>query len=354
MQDFNSDADMPIHPSKSDNDVVLTGENRQPSDLRTTGSPLVSIGMPVYNAESYLHEAMESLLKQTHDDYEIIISDNASTDHTEDICRSYAQRDPRIRYVRQTENVGATGNFNHVFGLAKGVYFKWASYDDLCEPDFLARCVEVLETHPDVVWVHSASSKINDKGDVLDSAAPEAEGIGHTSEAGLPRQHHDSSVPYLRFQGVLLGTNWCVDSYGLIRSDALRATRLFPACYGSEKVLMGALSLLGCYYEIPQTLFYQRVHAAASSRIENAADQLTFMDTKATSRFASTRMRLLRGHLQSISDSKLNAWQKLRCLMVIVKYLCQTNKWGSVVRNTITGTGVGRTRTKRGSSVSAG
>jgi len=247
--------------------------------------------------------------------------------------------------VRQPENLGATGNFNHVFGLARGAYFKWASYDDVCEPDFLARCVEVLESRPEIVWVHSASSKINEHGDVIDSTAPEAEGIGHTSEAGLPRRFFDSPSPHQRFQGVLLGTNWCVDSYGLIRADALRATQLLPACYGSEKVLMGALSLAGCYYEIPETLFYQRVHAAASSRIENAADQLTFMDTKATSRFASTRVRLLRGHFDSISDARLTAWQKFRCLLVIGKYLLQTNKWSSVVRNTVTGTGVGRTRT---------
>jgi glycosyltransferase involved in cell wall biosynthesis len=349
MQTSSSQDDMPVPETMTDTiPSAPTPKSRQNRAVRDGNSelpPKVSIGMPVYNAESYLREAVESLLAQTFTDYEIIISDNASTDQTEAICRAYAKADSRISYVRQSENLGATGNFNHVFGLARGPYFKWASYDDVCEPDFLAKCVEVLESRPEIVWVHSASSKINEHGDVIDSTAPEAEGIGHTSEAGLPRRFFDSPSPHQRFQGVLLGTNWCVDSYGLIRADALRATQLLPACYGSEKVLMGALSLAGCYHEIPETLFYQRVHAAASSRIENAADQLTFMDTKATSRFASTRVRLLLGHLDSISDSSLPAWQKFRCLLIIGKYLLQTNKWSSVVRNTVTGTGVGRTRT---------
>lgn len=326
--------------------AALSGPHGDPLIRHSEPPPKLSIGMPVYNAESYLREAIDSLLAQTYTDFEIIISDNASTDQTQVICRDYEQRERRISYVRQQKNLGATGNFNHVFGLARGTYFKWASYDDICEPQFLAKCIEVLDARPEIVWVHSASAKINENGDVLGSDAPEAEGIGHTSEAGLPRQFHESLSPHLRFRGVLLGTNWCVDSYGVIRSDALRSTQLLPACYGSEKVLMGALSLVGCYHEVPETLFYQRVHAAASSRIENAADQLTFMDTKATSRFTSTRLRLLRGHLKSISDSELSIWQKMRCLMIVGKYLLQAHKWGTVLRNTFTGTGVGRTRTK--------
>jgi glycosyltransferase involved in cell wall biosynthesis len=305
-------------------------------------APTISIGMPVYNAERYLVEALDSLLDQTFTDFEIIISDNSSTDQTESICFNYVRLDSRISYVRQSENLGATANFNHVFGLARGRYFKWASYDDICKPDFLAKCVEVLDNQPEVVWVHCSSGKIDEHGEVLDVNSPEAEGIAHSSDAGLPRQSHDSKTPHLRFQGVLLGTNWCVDSYGLIRSDALQATRLLPACYGAEKVLMGALSLSGCYYEIPETLFHQRVHPTASSRIGNAAKQRTFMDAKSSSRFSSTRMRLLSGHFHSIASAQLTIWQRIRCVLVIGKYLLQTNKWKSVFANTLTGTGVGR------------
>ena len=288
-----------------------------------TSTPHVSIGMPVFNAEAYIAEALESLLTQTYSDFEIIISDNASTDQTESICRQYVTRDPRVCYHRQAENVGAIGNFNHVFELARGEYFKWASYDDICLPTFLQRCVEVLEQDEQIVWCHTESGKIDEDGNVLTRDDPKAEGLAHTSETGLPREFHDSLRPHQRFKGVLLGTNWCVDSYGLIRAEALRKTSMLPACYGAEKVLMGALSLIGPYHEIAETLFFQRVHPAASSRINKAAEQLTFMDSKASSRFASTRMRLLSGHLRSVANTKMPIGERLKCHFVIADIFCR-------------------------------
>ena len=109
--------------------------------------------MPVYNGQNYIVQALDSLLSQTYSDFELIISDNASTDSTQDICKDYASRDARISYVRQVENLGAIPNFNRVFELSRGQYFKWASHDDLCEPTCLERCVEVLEHQPEYYGV---------------------------------------------------------------------------------------------------------------------------------------------------------------------------------------------------------
>lgn len=92
--------------------------------------PVVSIGMPVYNGEPFIREALDSLLDQTFTNFELIISDNASTDGTEAICREYASKDERIRYVRQTENRGALANFQFVLDEAVGEYFMWAAHDD--------------------------------------------------------------------------------------------------------------------------------------------------------------------------------------------------------------------------------
>ena len=117
---------------------------------------------------------------------------------------------------------------------------------------------------------------------------------------------------------------------------------MLPACYGAEKVLMGALSLLGKYHEIPETLFFQRVHPAASSRMDRAADQLTFMDPTASSRFASTRMRLLAGHLRSVKTADVSVADRVKCHVVVARYLLQASKWTAIARNTLTGTGVGR------------
>ena len=99
--------------------------------------PRVSIGLPVYNGELFLENALDSILSQTYSDFELIISDNASDDKTEEICRSYAARDKRVRYSRNAHNLGAAPNYNRVYHLARGRYFKWASHDDVLAPEFL-------------------------------------------------------------------------------------------------------------------------------------------------------------------------------------------------------------------------
>ena len=110
--------------------------------------PKVSIGLPVYNGEDFLAEALDSLLDQTYDDFELIISDNASTDSTADICTSYSAKDSRIRYLRSDVNLGAAVNYNLVFELATGEYFKWAAHDDICAPEFIGACVDILDRYP--------------------------------------------------------------------------------------------------------------------------------------------------------------------------------------------------------------
>jgi glycosyltransferase involved in cell wall biosynthesis len=118
---------------------------------RRMRTPRVSIGLPVYNGENYLAETLDSILAQTFTDFEVIISDNASTDRTETICRQYAAQDRRIRYLRNTSNLGAAKNYNRVFELSQGEYFKWNGHDDPLAPVFLERCVAVLDRHPGVV-----------------------------------------------------------------------------------------------------------------------------------------------------------------------------------------------------------
>ena len=123
--------------------------------------PRLSIGLPVYNGENFLAESIESLLGQSYEDFELIISDNASTDDTEDICRTYAEKDPRIRYIRQRHNIGSAPNHNFVIEQAGGDLFKHASHDDLYARDLLKLCVAALDEHPQVVLAHSWSAVIN-------------------------------------------------------------------------------------------------------------------------------------------------------------------------------------------------
>src|SRR3954447_19823090 len=115
-------------------------------------SPLLTVGMPVYNAEQFLAKALDSFLDQTFKDFELLISDNASTDRTEEICRKYAARDRRIRYFRNAKNMGAGWNLRHVYSLAKqATYYKTAAHDDFLEPTFLEECIAALEADPGLI-----------------------------------------------------------------------------------------------------------------------------------------------------------------------------------------------------------
>src|SRR5262245_30029699 len=115
-----------------------------PPSLPDTNTPCLSMGLPVFNGERWLDEALDSLLEQTFIHFELIISVNASTDNTPSICAKYATRYSRIRFERHEINRGLAWNWNRVFELSRGKYFKWAACDDLYHPTFLARCVEVL------------------------------------------------------------------------------------------------------------------------------------------------------------------------------------------------------------------
>jgi glycosyltransferase involved in cell wall biosynthesis len=117
----------------------------------TEREPTLSIGMPLYNAGSYLRSALDTLLAQDETSFELLISDNVSTDGTEEVCREYAQRDPRIRYMRLTEHVGPGENFLAVLGRARAPYFMWAAHDDRWEPTFVSRIVGELKRNPDAL-----------------------------------------------------------------------------------------------------------------------------------------------------------------------------------------------------------
>jgi len=121
----------------------------------------VCIGMPVFNGQRYVAQAIESILGQTFRDLELIISDNHSTDNTGEICRSFAARDPRVSYFRLPHNVGAVANYERVYRLAGGQYFKWAAHDDVLRPTFVQRCVELLDKEPSAVLAYPRAEFID-------------------------------------------------------------------------------------------------------------------------------------------------------------------------------------------------
>ena len=134
--------------------------------VMSTG-PRLSIGLAVYNGERLLPEAIEALLGQSYKDFELIISDNASTDRTAEICRSYEEQDSRVRYIRQPRNIGMVPNHNFLVGVARGEFFKWASHDDLYARDFLQRCMDALDKHPEAALAHAWCVLMSEAGEPL-------------------------------------------------------------------------------------------------------------------------------------------------------------------------------------------
>lgn len=207
-------------------------------------NPLVSIGLPVYNGGDYMRYVLASLLAQDYQNFELIISDNASMDDTQRVCLDYAARDKRIRYYRSEINKGIIWNFNQTFMLSQGEYFMWASCHDAWEPAHISRCVEVLGQESEAVLCYSLADWIGADGGSLNVVlrGPDTRGLDRMS----------------RCHTILWGMQYAYPIYGLIRADALKKTKLFSKTIGSDNILLFELSLLGEFAQIPEVLLHIR------------------------------------------------------------------------------------------------
>jgi glycosyltransferase involved in cell wall biosynthesis len=203
--------------------------------------PLVSVGVPVYNEARFIEESLGSVLAQDYGNLEIIISDNASTDATGEICRAFSQRDKRIRYERVDENRGATTNFKRVMELAQGKYFMWASGHDLWSPNLLSQCVALLESEPEAVIAFASGTWIDATGQGL------AKVFGWTDTRGMD--------PVARFFAVFWGNMHPI--LGVIRTDVLRQTR-FLSCAGTDLIVLSELALIGHFVHAPAASWSRR------------------------------------------------------------------------------------------------
>lgn len=265
--------------------------------------PKVSIGLPVYNGAKYLGGAIDSILGQTFQDFELIISDNASTDATRDICLDYASRDGRIRYSRQDHNVGAGPNHNLCARRARGEYFRWASHDDLMEPEYLARCVAALDANPDAVLCHSQTRIIGDRGETFAVHLP-----------GL-----DAARPSDRFAAVILEPHWCVEIFGVIRTSALMRTRLEASYFGGDKTLLAELALLGRFLHVPEPLFVNRDHPERSLRAVPFHKRQEFHDTGNVRRRV-THWALYADYWRAVRRHLPDGAEKTRCHGHLVRW----------------------------------
>ncbi|MGH8730028.1 MAG: glycosyltransferase family 2 protein [Burkholderiales bacterium] len=275
-------------------------------------TPKVSIGLPVYNGEKLIAAAIESILAQTYSDFELIITDNASTDNTEAIGREYMKRDSRVRYVRNEKNMGAMYNFDHAFELARGEYFKWAAYDDTLTPDYLEKCVRVLEQDPSIILCQAKTLYVDSKGNTKRSN--EKERKLHSTHAGE------------RFWAVVIETHAIDEYYGVMRRDVLKQTSLNLRFPGSDKVLLAELAVLGPFVQIPEYLFLRGVHAEQYFQVAKSRKMReTWMDTKAKLTFPE--LQVFAGYCKAAWSVPLSLRNRARCHLALLYYVVGWDPW---------------------------
>lgn len=300
-------------------------------EARQSKAPLVSVGLPVYNGDDYVGEAIASILGQTFQDFELLIQDNASTDRTEAICREFARQDPRVSYVRNPQNVGAIPNFNLVFERARGRYFKWAAHDDTCAPTFLERCVAVLEAEPDVVLASGQTQLINDDGSPLTRDPVHGYFVTrHGAPVGVvdPEHRAEGGAAAKRFWDILVRTMRTFEIFGLIRTDVLRRTGLHANYYGSDKVLLAEISLHGRFHLLPEVLLYRRCHPSQSSLMTTSRKRAWIGGGSRRQNWLALRVRkVIPGYVHVVSQAPIRLHEKLLCYGAIAYRMIAPQTW---------------------------
>jgi len=287
-------------------------------------APRVTVGLPVFNGEKYLAGALACLQGQDHEDFEVVISDNASTDGTESICREYAGKDRRIRYYRNPANLGASRNYNRVFALARGEFFKWASHDDEFHPSLLRRCLETFDqAGPSAVLVFS-------KAEIIDAA-------GRVTGESSDRVSSSAARPYKRLGQVVWGSSSAHPLWGLIRSDALRQTRGF-GCIEADHVLLAELALVGELIEIPEVLYRLRIHPGGAIPTNPTARQLLAWHDPGRANdpiYLPHWERVYIEYLKAIRHTSLSPFERLLCYCTvpIVGYWQRFLRWSGPFRH---------------------
>jgi glycosyltransferase involved in cell wall biosynthesis len=281
--------------------------------MATTDPPRLSIGLPVFNGERFLRFALDSILVQTYRDFELIISDNASTDNTMLICQDYAARDSRIHYYRNLENIGSAANFNRVFELSRGQYFKWAAADDVISPTFLEKCIAVLDQDPAVILSYSRVNRIDSSGEV-------------DGRYDYPMRVSDPS-PDIRFSDLILINHFCVAIFGVMRREQLAKTPLIGKYVGSDRVLLAELGLRGRLCEISEYLFHRRDHPQASGRMFNVYNRLAWFDPSKRNSINLVYWKVGREYLKSVGRVHLPWPEKIRCYQIAAYWFIVRRKF---------------------------
>jgi glycosyltransferase involved in cell wall biosynthesis len=293
-----------VAPARSDRTHYSPGVPDKPS---------VVIGLPVYNGEQFLEQAIDSILQQTYVDFQLLVSDNASTDRTAEILADYAARDARVTVVTAEQNMGAGWNFTRVLELAGSpTFFKWQAHDDVLEPTFLERCVERLTANPEASLAFSGVDVVDEDGKFVEDYDIE-----------LDTGHPD---PVVRFAELLLKWQMCFEVFGVIRMAHLRQTAGMGNYSHGDGVLLGHLGLLGPIERVPEVLFHSRKHPGQSMQQFGQASggndyyaYLLWFDPTRKGKLVLPNWKIIREYQRTISATPMKLRQRARCEWVLVR-----------------------------------
>jgi glycosyltransferase involved in cell wall biosynthesis len=277
----------------------------------TAAAPRLTLGLPVYNGERYLRDSVDALLAQTFTDFELIISDNASTDRTGAIAQAYVSADPRVRYVRHPRNMGSAFNHNFVVAQARGEFFKWVSDDDTYAPDLLYRCIEALDRWPHVVLAHAWTTFMDDAGEVT-----------HRVDYPLRTDVADASG---RFRS-LLYMQGGDDIYGVVRTSVMRSVAPHGSYHLADRTMVAELALNGPFYNVPEFLYFRRDHPNRAERVASGLRRRSaHLDPRRANRWRHPVVRLvgeyLLAYVTAIWRAPIGVADRLRCGAVLLVWV---------------------------------
>ena len=267
--------------------------------------PKISIGMATYNAEETIGASIESLLGQTFADFELIVSDNASTDLTREVVENLAQQDRSIRYVRQPENAGANPNYTYVAQIARGAFFKWATSSDWCAPTFLERCLDELLTHDDTVLVTPRTRLFQTSLSMAQDYALDIDLLDDAPSARLARL-----ISTLALNNAM---------NGLIRMSALRGTRLMEPYFSADIVLVGHLALLGKFRLLDERLFYRRMDIKTATALQDRASKWRHLYPQLSARTLLQGSKRQVGWVRTVLSAPMPIGERLRSLECVAR-----------------------------------
>jgi glycosyltransferase involved in cell wall biosynthesis len=282
--------------------------------------------MPVFNGQNFVRQAIESVLGQTYANLELIICDNASTDETGAICRDYAARDARVRYVRHPANLGAGPNFDRCYRLARGKYFQWAAHDDMFAPEYLSEAVAALEARPEAVLCVAGIVEIDAEGRPIRSFDTDLGAMDGPSAAA-------------RFGRVIHTHHQCEDFFGVYRRSALAGTGLVGTYSGSDRVLLAEVALRGPWVRLRQPLFMHRDHNARATRVlllkDKAAALLWQLPSGRKPRFSAHFHLMMYRHYWRVVRRSAPQGERLGCTAQLLRWWFTDGHFPDVVRDTL-------------------